>query len=291
MSWEHLINEGRVALLCYDYDLAEEYFRKALISLGKKSEVWNSFFSKTLGLLGETLFLKNNYAEAKFYFEQLESIFKYPCDDVYSRAVSNYCLGEIYLQQGNEDTAMRFFKSAAPDLALVFHGEHRYRQRIEEILGFKSYLAPRRRDSARVLLEEGNPPVKPEQAEQSERVYLVHERITAMLAYSRDLLHMETLAGRLEAYDVLNTALALSTWCTDHVSSDSSVLLSLMAEIAVMVRADDFAARLAHANLELNIARHGELSVEVVKAKEILAALYFQQGHLQIADELFEMCS
>jgi tetratricopeptide (TPR) repeat protein len=61
----------------------------------------------------------------------------------------------------------------------------------------------------------------------------------------------------------------------------------MMAEIAVVVRADDFAARLAHANLEITLACYGELSVPVAKAKEILAALYAQQGQLQVAEELF----
>lgn len=67
MMWEHEINEGRLALLSHDYDLAEDCFLHALRYLTDGEdvrEVWGDFIPKTQALLGETLFLQKNYAES-----------------------------------------------------------------------------------------------------------------------------------------------------------------------------------------------------------------------------------
>jgi|688.fasta_scaffold242864_2 tetratricopeptide (TPR) repeat protein len=287
MTWEHEINAGRVALLCHDYIVAEEHFRQALVSLGEKTDIWDSFFPKTVALLGETLFLRKNYAEAKFYFEQLERILKLSSGDVYSRAVMNYCLAEIHLWLGDDQTALRFFRSAAPDLDSIFHMDHRYCRRTTEFIGDDREMIEVLGQKSDALQEVLQWAIDGQITEQLAKQLTCVDTMNDWIRYAQENLRLETHAGRLEAYAAMNHALALSTWCMPHVSSDSADVLSMMAEIAVVVRADDFAARLAHANLEITLACYGELSVPVAKAKEILAALYAQQGQLQVAEELF----
>jgi len=290
-TWEHEINEGRVALLCHDYNQAEEHFRLALVSLSEMPEPWPDFEPRTQSLLGEVLFLKKNYAEAQFYFEESERNFREHFGyDVYSRAVNNYCLAEICLWLDDDLTALRYFGAAAPLLECVFHEDHRYRRRTAEFLGSdREIFTAQCFELENVRLHVERYARSLEQSEElASRREACDETMWTWIAFAKEQLQLDTDVARIEAYAALNHALALSTWCTSHVSPNSEVILSMMTEIAIMVRCDDVAARLAHANVALNTAMHGEHSVGTVKSKELLAALYAQQGQLKMAEDIFD---
>lgn len=290
MIWEHEMNEGRIALLCHNYDLAEESFRLALHALPYDdiNEIWDNFVPKTLVLLGETLFLKKNFAEAKDCLEQAEKYYRnHFSDDTYSKAITNYCLAEITLWYGNKEEAIRYFGSAAPNLECLFHPEHKYRRRTAEMLG------PDREIESIDSLEFAQRCASDFIAGLA--VSELHAKVTDCKGAILDWIQCAdesyakaTPHGIFEAYISLNNALALTTCSGSHFDMDYESILAGMAEIAIVLRCDQLAAELSHALVTFHVAKNGDDSCLTAKAKGLLATVYAQQGRLQVAESIFE---
>ncbi len=289
MMWEHEINEGRLALLSHDYDLAEDCFLLALRYLTDGEDVrdvWSDFIPKTQALLGETLFLQKNYAEAWNYLEKAERYYRsYFSVDKYSKAITEYCLAEINLHYGNYDVAMRYFSSAAPNLECQFHPEHRYCRRTAEMLG------PDREIESIDTLEFAQKSANDFIAsliESDSQVDDCKSTIDGWIQYAEESFAKGTPRWTFEAYVSLNHALSLTTYCESHFDTHYESILARMSELAIIMRCDQLATRLAHAVVAINVAKYGEDYEGTAKSKALLATVYAQRGQLQIAESFFE---
>ncbi|HNB24944.1 MAG TPA: tetratricopeptide repeat protein [Candidatus Melainabacteria bacterium] len=172
-------------------------------------DVWSDFIPKTQALLGETLFLQKNYAEAWNYLEKAERYYRsYFSEDKYSKAITEYCLAEINLHYGDYDVAMRYFSSAAPNLECQFHPEHGYCRCTAEMLG------PDREIESNDTLEFAQKSANDFIAgliESDSQVDDCKSTIAGWIQYAEESFAKGTPRWTFEAYVSLNHALSLTT--------------------------------------------------------------------------------